>query len=187
MSRPPYTDGEIRDLEARKKALDNESRHAYLTAKAMENAGQYGPALAAAKAKHDELSKACFALGHQIRDMQDAREEFREAEQKAAEKAHRKSKIYAWANPFISNVHQAGEQVDDALLNLVDAVADLARAQAPMADLCPQTQHAFTRANGMLIAVLARKLNGFGGFRGDKRMLPESFFATYSQHLPQED
>jgi hypothetical protein len=105
----------------------------------------------------------------------------------ARAKAERAVVIDASARAMIDNARLAGEQVDDALLNLVDAVADLAHAQAPIADLCPQTQYAFNWANGMLIAVLARKLNGFGGFRGDKRMLPESFFSDYSQHLPAED
>jgi hypothetical protein len=105
----------------------------------------------------------------------------------ARAKAEKAVVIDVAARETINNVRQAGEQIDDAVLNLVDAVADLARSQAAMGEVCLQTQQAFNRANGMLLAVLARKLNGFGGFRGDKRMLPESFFATYSQHLPQED
>jgi hypothetical protein len=105
----------------------------------------------------------------------------------ARAKAERAVVIDASARLTIENARLAGEQIDDAVLNLVDAVTDLAQAQAPMGEVCLETQQAFNRANGMLIAVLARKLNGFDGFRGDKRMLPESFFATYSQHLPAED
>jgi hypothetical protein len=86
----------------------------------------------------------------------------------------------------IDNVRQAGEQVDDALLNLAEAVADLLQAQAPISEVCPQTQQAFNRANQILMGVIGRKLDGFAGFH-DNPLLADSFLDTFSQHLPNED
>lgn len=119
------------DLEAAyasTRALREESDAAYQLAKALESRGEYGPALNDAKAQHEKLAKAYFAAAAEIRDMEDAFDAALEIEQKAAEKARKAEQVAARARPFIENVRQAGQQVDAAIVNLAEAVADLLKA-----------------------------------------------------------
>jgi hypothetical protein len=186
MSRLPYTDEEMRAAQARREALRDESSQAHRIVKDLEDAGQFGSALAAAKTKHDELTKAFFAHGAKVREMEDAREAMQERKEAAAIKANKAASIAAWNRPYIEAVRQAGEQVDDAILNFVEAVDDFLQAQELAAAICADTFLAFKTANLKLMPVLYRTLAGLAG-RQDNPMLDDATLATFAQHLPQED